>query len=232
MKTNHTNICYNTIDRFYFTFNQQEVQLYKKGEERLKSGHHEEVKQHFVPALIENLGFINLPYDLTLTTSLTGNKDREQVSRFYSCESLYVTSGDHSYRVRQIYLKHYMIERGIASAARFQQKRQHSSKGKSMYIWFNPENMECPINSQNGRFHFKMNKDQFSSNFVPNRLYTRGNHNIYFLQHIEKVTSEGRIFNLSIDGSLTIADTRFRPPQYQDEYLKSATESKSHYYQT
>lgn len=99
------------------------------------------------------------------------------------------------------------------------------------FTWSEPENMGWPINSPNKEFHFKMNADQKSGYFVSNRLHTKGDYDIYFFWHVDKVKVKGRIFDQASQGPLTGAEIRFRPSQYLDEFFTSPIDGQG-YYQT
>lgn len=97
------------------------------------------------------------------------------------------------------------------------------------FSWSEPKNMGWPINSPDDEFHFKMNEDQNSGYFVSNRLHTKGDYDIYFFWHIEKVKIEGRIFDQKVNGPLADAEIRFHPSQYLDEYFGSKIDETGRY---
>lgn len=97
------------------------------------------------------------------------------------------------------------------------------------YSWSKPENLGWPINSPSDELHFKMNSDQKSGYFISNRLHTKGDFDIYFFWHVDKVTIEGRIYDNSLKGALTNAEIRFHPSQYLDEVFLAKTDHTGRY---
>lgn len=95
--------------------------------------------------------------------------------------------------------------------------------------WGEPENLGWPINSPDDDIHFKMNEDQKSGYLVSNRIYSKGDYDIYFYWEIEKAFVEGRVLNALTDQALSSGEIRFHPSQYLVEYFRSPIDENGKY---
>ncbi|MFY0599061.1 MAG: OmpA family protein [Cyclobacteriaceae bacterium] len=95
--------------------------------------------------------------------------------------------------------------------------------------WKEPVNIGWPINSPDDDLHFKMNDDQESGYFISDRIYSKGDYDIFFFWEIEKAYVEGRIINALTDEVITSGEIRFHPSQYLVEYFRSQIDEKGRY---
>ncbi|MFT7234056.1 MAG: outer membrane protein OmpA-like peptidoglycan-associated protein, partial [Cyclobacteriaceae bacterium] len=100
------------------------------------------------------------------------------------------------------------------------------NKSKS---WGEPENLGWPINSPDDDIHFKMNTDQKSGYFVSNRIYSKGDYDIFFYWEIEKAFVEGRVLNALTNEVITSGEIRFHPSQYLVEYFRSPIDEQGRF---
>ncbi len=91
--------------------------------------------------------------------------------------------------------------------------------------WSQPVALGHPINSPDDEINFKMNHDGKSGFFSSNRLYTKGEFDIYYFTEIERVDMTGRILAMGSGNPVTGAQITFTARNIDEQFSSSSTGS-------
>lgn len=95
--------------------------------------------------------------------------------------------------------------------------------------WEEPTQMSYPINTPDDEIHFKLAADGASGYFSSNRVYSRGDFDIFHFEAVPKLQLKGNVLSKQSNAPIANVNVIFTPHQYVNERYSSATNDQGEF---
>lgn len=95
--------------------------------------------------------------------------------------------------------------------------------------WGDPVQMSYPINTPDDEIHFKLAADGASGYFSSNRVYSRGDFDIFHFEAVPKLQIKGNVLSKQLNAPVPNANVVFTPHQYVNERYSSTTNERGEF---
>lgn len=100
----------------------------------------------------------------------------------------------------------------------------YSKWDESNQEWGDPVQMSYPINTPDDEIHFKLAADGASGYFSSNRVYSRGDFDIFHFEAVPKLQVKGNVLSKQSNEPIANANVIFTPHQYVNERYSATTD--------
>ncbi len=105
----------------------------------------------------------------------------------------------------------------------------YSKWDESNQEWGEPIQMSYPINTPDDEIHFKLAADGASGYFSSNRVYSRGDFDIFHFEAVPKLQIKGKVLSKQSNDPIANANVIFTPHQYINERYSASTNDRGEF---